>query len=164
MSDDDVTLGIALPLDTDGFLRRECPTCEREFKWFPNPDPESDGPMDNTVPDEAGYYCPYCGVQAPADGWLTKAQVEAVENMAALQVVGPMLKDFGRNVESITRKSGGLVEVSMDYDEPEELAPLDEMDDMRIIAFACHPSEPIKVLEDWTRPVRCLVCGEHAGT
>ena len=25
---------IALPLDNDGFLRRECPSCERQFKWF----------------------------------------------------------------------------------------------------------------------------------
>ncbi len=34
MSDDEVMLEISMPLDSDGFLRRECPTCEREFKWL----------------------------------------------------------------------------------------------------------------------------------
>jgi hypothetical protein len=40
MSDDDVTLEMSMPLDSDGFLRRECPTCEREFKWFSTPEEE----------------------------------------------------------------------------------------------------------------------------
>jgi hypothetical protein len=35
---DEVQLSMSLPLDGDGFLRRECPTCEREFKWLPSPD------------------------------------------------------------------------------------------------------------------------------
>ena len=34
MSDDDLALEMSMPLDSDGFLRRECPTCEREFKWL----------------------------------------------------------------------------------------------------------------------------------
>ena len=28
-----------IPLDSDGFLRRECPTCEREFKWLLHREP-----------------------------------------------------------------------------------------------------------------------------
>ncbi len=32
MTDDKVSFGMTIPLDSDGFLRRECPTCEREFK------------------------------------------------------------------------------------------------------------------------------------
>ena len=36
MTYDKVTLGMTIPLDSDGFLRRECPTCEREFKWRPS--------------------------------------------------------------------------------------------------------------------------------
>lgn len=30
------------PLDSDGFLRRECPTCEREFKWLPSCEGEAE--------------------------------------------------------------------------------------------------------------------------
>ena len=31
---DEIRVPVSLPLDSDGFLRRECPTCEREYKWF----------------------------------------------------------------------------------------------------------------------------------
>jgi len=37
--------------------------------------------------------------------------------------------------------------------------PLTEPDDMRRIDFACHPAEPVKVLESWSEPPHCLVCG-----
>lgn len=32
--DDEIKISVSIPLDDDGFLRRECPTCEQEFKWF----------------------------------------------------------------------------------------------------------------------------------
>ena len=73
-----------------------------------------------------------------------------------------MLKDFGEDMDRIGRNSGGLINVSMEYDEPNELDPLTEADDMRRVDFACHPTEPVKVLDDWDRTVRCLVCGEAA--
>ena len=31
---------------------------------------------------------------------------------------------------------------------------------MTRVDFACHPSEPLKVLDDWREPVRCLICGQ----
>lgn len=31
-----MSFGMTIPLDSDGFLRRECPICEREFKWRPS--------------------------------------------------------------------------------------------------------------------------------
>ncbi len=31
---------IELPLDDDGYLRRQCPTCERLFKWHYGPTPQ----------------------------------------------------------------------------------------------------------------------------
>ncbi len=157
MSDDEVTLAMSMPLDSDGFLRRECPTCEREFKWLPSTDQDDE---DIAVPDDAGYFCPYCGVQAPTGSWLTQAQVALAENMVQREVLGPMLKDLGKNIEGIGRSSGGLINVSMEYDEPDELDPLIETDDMRRVDFACHPGEPVKVLDDWQKPVRCLVCGD----
>lgn len=45
---------MAVPLDLDGFLRRECPTCEREFKWLANTGEEEEA---SEVPDE-GLCCP----------------------------------------------------------------------------------------------------------
>lgn len=157
MSEDEVTLDMSLPLDSDGFLRRECPTCEREFKWLPSSDNEE---ADVAVPEDAGYFCPYCGVQAPVDSWLTQTQTDLAQNIIQRQLLGPMLKDLGKDMDRIGRNSGGLITVSMEYDEPRELDPLTEADDMRRVDFACHPGEPVKVLNNWDRAVRCLVCGE----
>ena len=139
MSDDEVTLGMSIPLDSDGFLRRECPTCEREFKWLQTSGETDEG---TETADEGGYFCPYCGVQAPADTWLTGAQVALAQNIVATELVRPMLRKFGT------------------YDEPERLDPLTEADDMTRVDFACHPSEPLKVLDDWRKVVRCLICGK----
>ena len=71
MGERKVELAMSIPRDSDGFIRRECPTCERQFKWLPTPDGETGTPM-----PFGGYFCPYCGVQASANAWLTKAQLE----------------------------------------------------------------------------------------
>jgi hypothetical protein len=143
-----------MPLDNDRFLRRECPTCEREFKWFVSAEDEAGpGPV-------GGYFCPYCRIQAPPGSWLTRAQVEVANNTVAREIVGPMLDDFSRDLGRIARRSGGMLRVDVQTKTPKRLDPLVERDDMRRIDFACHPSEPLKVLDDWDRDVFCLICSE----
>jgi DNA-directed RNA polymerase subunit RPC12/RpoP len=156
MSDDDVTLEMSMPLDSDGFLRRECPTCEREFKWFYTPEEEGTA----ALIIDGGYFCPYCGVQAETNTWLTQTQVEVAQNMVATQVLGAMLKKFGDDIKGIGRSSGGVMSAEVKYDAPDELDPLTEVDDMTRVDFECHPTEPVKVLDDWDKPVRCLMCGQ----
>jgi hypothetical protein len=166
---DEVQLSMSLPLDSDGFLRRECPTCEREFKWLPSLDPDAD--EDVTETDGAGeapesYYCPYCAVTAPLDAWLTKAQVAAVDEIVQRELIEPELDKLARRIDRLNRSSGGLIgiEARLERDEPEPAPELDEPNDMRRIDFTCHPAEPVKVLDDWDRPVHCLLCGEPAVT
>jgi hypothetical protein len=146
-------LSMSVPLDSDGFVRRECPTCEREFKWLWAEDTGSDAEPD-------AHYCPYCRVQSPADSWWTKAQLEHAQDVAMREVVGPELKSFQRSLAKMARESGGLIRVQGDKIVMDEPSPLDETDDMRLIDFPCHPSEPVKVADDWAKPVYCLVCGE----
>lgn len=155
MSDDDVTLEMSMPLDSEGFLRRECPTCEREFKWLPTPEgDETAAPV-----ADGGYFCPYCGVQAQANAWLTKAQVELAENVVATRVVGPMLENFGKDLRNIGRGSGGMLRAEVHSDRPNAIDPLTEVDEMTRVDFECHSTEPVKVLDNWDKPVRCLICG-----
>ena len=43
---------VSFPLDSDGFIRRECPHCEREFKWHHGPaneGVEQQPPWDTTI-------------------------------------------------------------------------------------------------------------------
>jgi hypothetical protein len=138
MSDDEASFEMVIPLDSDGFLRRECPSCEREFKWRSS---EAEDEQGAESADRAGYFCPYCGVQAPVDAWLTQAQLALAQNIVTREVIAPMVSRLGA------------------YEKPGKLDPLTEADDMTLVEFPCHPSEPLKVLDDWSKPVRCLICG-----
>ena len=144
-----------IPLDSDGFLRRECPTCEREFKWRPTP--EDDVP---TPAPTAGFFCPYCAVQAGPDAWFTKAQIEQATAVMYDEVVGPELAAFKKSVEGMNLSGGPIdIRAEVKIDKPEPPAKLDERDDMRRIDFPCHSAEPVKVLDDWSGEVHCLICG-----
>jgi hypothetical protein len=129
-------MSVSLPLDEDGFLRRECPECERECKWLYSEDSEPS-------PDD-GYACPYCAKRATPERWWTPAQADFAAKSAGNQLLGEMLGKF--------RRSG--FEVSLDPPP----TPLTEVNDMRRVDFECHPGEPVKVREDWNGPVHCVVC------
>lgn len=156
----DEVLKMSVPLDSDGFLRRECPTCDREFKWLPSGDSDTDndpsaGAGNAIDTDPAGYFCPYCGVQAPPSSWFTKAQIDAAKAVT-LQHIVPELENMGKGLE---RSSGGLIGIRVEVPDAPDTPTLTEADDMVRVDFVCHPSEPLKVLESWDRDVRCLVCG-----
>jgi hypothetical protein len=155
LSDEKVELSVTIPLDADGFLRRECPTCERELKWMPTPEGVEPVP----VPD-GGYFCPYCGVQAGPEAWHTRAQVEYFQRIAKARVVDPMLVKFGNDIRQMGRRSRGVFSVSIEHERSDEPEPLSDDDDMRRVDFECHPSEPIKVLQDWNGAVRCIICDQ----
>lgn len=146
-------ISISLPLDSDGFLRRRCPTCEREFKWLCASEGE-----EATPPPEGGYFCPYCAAQAPPDSWPTTAQLEAAEAKIFGEVVKPGLDKLEKQA---TSASGGFLRVTVGRGgEAVPPSPLAEADDMRQVDFPCHSDDPVKVLDDWPHAVHCLICGE----
>jgi endogenous inhibitor of DNA gyrase (YacG/DUF329 family) len=137
------------PLDADHFLRRECPSCTKEFKWHhartaSRPDDAADPPQ---------YICPLCGKAASHDQWFTQDQLryrdEMVEFYKMDVVNGEMQRFFGSN-----------------YKPGRSTAPapsaLFESNDMIIVEPPCHPWEPVKVPEERADagPLFCLICGE----
>lgn len=151
---------MTLPLDADGFLRRECPTCEREFKWLSSPASDA---SDTEAQHAVGirYYCPYCGVQAPDSAWHTKAQIASARAIVMRVLVVPQLDELERKLDLLNRSPGGLIKLSakLERDEPEPQPTLVETDDMRRTCATCHPAQPVKVLDDWTGTLFCLICG-----
>ncbi len=146
-------LSMNLPLD-EGFLRRQCPNCEREFKWHHGP---TEGrPDDYADPDV--YWCPYCGETAPGDHWWTEVQLEHAQETLAGPAMRMVADELG---DAFKGTSGGSISfsVSTDDDEPEPPAALHEPTDMMIVEPPCHPWEPIKIDESWTSPIHCLLCG-----
>lgn len=152
----DISISMSFPLDEDGFLRRECPSCERQFKWWHTPDDENDAAE---VGEEVeAYFCPYCYEPAPPGSWWTKEQVEYMQHLAAAEALEPQLRSMKNNLERGNRRSKWInIEMSVpDLSRPE---PLVEPDDMVRIDLPCHPEEPLKVDETWEQEVACLVCG-----
>jgi len=139
-------MSIPVPLDDDGFLRRACPSCEREFKWLP-----SEGVSTTVETETQDYFCPYCGSQAKPDAWFTGAQLEHVRAVAlghATTEISKSLMRAARTSKAMTFKPG----------RSETPAAPTESNDMRRVDFDCHPSEPIKISEDWSAPIHCLIC------
>ncbi len=154
---EDTHFTVSFPLDDEGFARRACPTCIREFKWFHTEDDESDDP-----PEE--YFCPYCGVAAKLTEWQTEEQMRYIEEEAIARIAGPFVERLQGSFGSGGRSIGGLLELSLSVEMPErrQAAPVFEPNDMRRVDFTCHPKEPVKVDEAWTGAVHCLCCGEVA--
>jgi len=146
----EVLATLTLSVDDDGFLRRECPHCEREFKWL-------HGDRGEPMP-EGGYHCPYCDGRSE-EGWWTRPQLVHIEAVVAYQAE-EMLHDAMKPLE---RSSSKHVKFTVSRS-PNQLVPAvpDEPNDMRRVEFACHQAEPVKVLEDWSGPVHCLLCGQTA--
>ena len=155
---DEVVVPYSLPLDSDRFLRRECPTCERECKWYS----AADGEAAEKIPD-GDYFCPYCAIQALPTAWFTQAQVALPRGLLKSEVAGPAIEKFAESLKDIGRRSGGFLKVEGgNHRRPARPDPLTETDDMRRVDFGCHPDEPVKVLDDWCGAVHCLIRGEGA--
>ncbi len=143
---------VQLPLDDDGFLRRECPHCLQEFKWHHGPTAgRPEGEADPPV-----YYCPRCGVSAKPDQWWTEEQLTFIQESAA----GPALRELSDELGKAFRGVKGVTYKPSHDDEPEPPAALHEPNDMVILAPPCHPWEPVKVPEEATARAYSLICGE----
>jgi hypothetical protein len=147
-------LSVTMPLDSDGFLRRECPNCEEQFKWHHGPANEEA----ESMPSPPAYYCPLCGMPADMDSWWTKEQLDYATGTAMPAVMREVERELKDTFKS-TRNSLLRFEVK-GSDHAEVPAALTELDDMQIVASPCHSHEPIKVPDDLPGPFHCLVCGQ----
>lgn len=144
-------ISVKLPLDSDGFLRRECPRCEQQFKWH-------HGPANREAEEQAPsnvYYCPLCGLPAGLDEWWTHEQLDYSIGFAEPAVIRYAIDEL----TSVFKRNKNFKFRSGSVDLPEVPASLVEPDDMQIVASPCHAYEPVKVPETLTGPIYCLLCG-----
>lgn len=125
-------------------MRRECPKCEREFKWHYGPTDER--PSDFNDPPV--YYCPLCGRESDPDEFFTQEQAE----FATGYVMLPAMEELEAEMK------GAGFNFKIDSIDPPD--PITEPDDMLIVAPPCHAWEPVKVPDESTAPYYCLLCGE----
>lgn len=151
-----MSTSISVPLDSDGFMRRECPNCEQQFKWRPS---QGDDPDSLETVDQ--YYCPMCGQAAGLDSWWTPEQLEHAEEAImpeAMRQIQDALGNASRGNKHVKFKA------SSDLGDMPVPEVLHEPDDMVIVEPPCHPQEPVKVPDDVQPPFHCLVCGEPFAT
>lgn len=144
-----VTIELTLPLD-EGFLRRQCPACEREFKRVGDRAQMSEQPSE--------LYCPYCYQQSGPASWWTITQIEYQNAVAIHQVVRPQLEQMTRHMGKIRT---GFVDLRMEISPISTPDPLEEPADMTRVVPECHPEEELKILTDWTLDVACHQCGHR---
>jgi hypothetical protein len=164
---------VELPRDAGGFVRRECPRCQCDFKTRPRAHDAcilqrrlaSLFPFENAhesfdeVPDG---WCLYCGHRAAGDEWLTPAQQAHVEDVARAwanhvryEQLAYVSRTLGHNPRPtfVSVKPRAL---------PEPLPP--EADDLRLLPLVCC-GEEVKAHEDWGGPIFCPRCGiRHGGS
>ncbi len=147
-------ISVSLPLD-EGFLRRECPSCERQFKWFNG---IADNKPEGAVAVEQ-YFCPYCGKLAATDAWWTREQLEYVQDIGQNAVTRRLRDELGDSMKALEKT--GFLSVSLKGGDASDPAPLIEPQDMVIVEPPCHDYVPVKIAEGWTEPIHCIVCGRE---
>lgn len=145
---------VSLPLDSDGFLRRECPHCMQEFKWHHGPANEE---AEQAPPAEV-YHCPLCGQPAGLESWWTPEQLDYIQQ-AAMPSVMQSLEDELDGMFRSTNSKHLSIKRTGHLDSREAPMPLVENDDMSIVTSPCHAYEPVKIPEPAASPLYCLICG-----
>jgi hypothetical protein len=163
---------LSFPLDSDGFLRRQCQLCRKEFKILLNEDElgdlsqegiesfmlehsEEKDPEESS--EEGNFFCPYCRQTAGNDKWWTEEQDafiklhlnNIVSSIINDSFIRPLNRDFG---SSKTVKFEGK---ELDLKEP-WISP--EPNDMEIFELPCCQRK-IKIDENWSGEIYCYFCG-----
>lgn len=149
--EDQIQMTTDFPLDDDGFLRRECPSCEHQFKWYAHQEGDPDAEVVNQ------YYCPLCGEPSGLEAWWTPDQLSYAQGSAGPafdRYLGDMVAGALKGIKGLDFKANRNFTLGIPTPDP-----LTESNDMVIAQPPCHPNEPVKVPEANTGRVHCLICG-----
>jgi len=174
-------------LDRDGFFRRACPSCGREYKVRAAPEDlayslqlafREVGPEigENAVDEpektrsEKRVYCPYCGHCAQSSRALPERLWLYLRRWAMREVILPQLRQMASDLERSFRSYGthsremvsiGVTFKANDFSlPPRPIAGPEPPDMKRVRLLCCHGD--IKVLDGWQDIVICPLCGTEA--
>jgi len=168
---------VPFPVDDEGYFRRECPYCRKEFKILLEKneiedmihqledsyllDESSKAEADDDGEEETLFTCPYCGQEASKDNWWTQEQLLHIrthlENLLAdmvnEQFIRPLRRKFGRKTSGplLIRFEGKEMEKKKAWMSP-------EASDMRIFDLLCC-GRKVKIEPEWSETVYCFFCG-----
>jgi len=173
---DEIKMNISFPLDNDGFFRRACPFCQREFKIKISNEElknliqksedsymlkkeeislsEKESFKENEIKE---FYCPYCGQEASAGRWWTIEQKKYIQTYMENIMTDIINKNF---VEKMKKGFQGNKFIKFEGKKLKMKEPQISSDDndMMIINLSCCQSK-IKILKGWAKIVYCFYCG-----
>lgn len=184
---EDNLLHFSMPfsLDRDGFFRRSCPNCGRDFKTKADPADMSSilQPAFQRIEDEIGgislssvdgqqtspqhISCPYCNHHAESGDMLTVEFRQYFKRFIVREYVLPsihrMFSGFSDGIKESSRPMGAFgIKVSFDYDStlpPRPISGPEPPDMMPVDLLCCGKS--IKVRDGYFAINRCPYCGEE---
>jgi len=174
----EIRMNLPFPLDDDGFFRRECPFCRKEFKVllerveltdlaqkgidsFMIELKEETTDLDDNEHSGTEFICPYCGQRAPSDSWWTQEQFAymgiVAKNIMAKIVNENLIRPLKRTSQ---RPSSGMVSIRFEGKEMKQQEPWisPEVNDMEKFDLPCCQRK-IKIEENWLNAVHCFFCG-----
>lgn len=89
---------VGLPMDSDGYLDRECPSEKCEFEFKVHGADWKDKVSDDHVT------CPFCGHVADSGKWFTQAQARTLEEAAIAQISSVISGALKRDADSWNRR------------------------------------------------------------
>jgi hypothetical protein len=173
-----IEMSISLPLDDDGYFRRECILCRREFKVLLEKDEltnlaqsgidsfmieAEEGATNDNEEETAGneFTCPYCGQQARKDSWWTQEQLAYIQviahnilaKMVNEELIRPLKRSFGRTAT-------GPISLKFEAEEMKQQEPWisPEINDMDLFDLPCCHRK-MKVDEIKSGVIHCFFCG-----
>jgi len=169
---------LPFPLDDDGFFRRECPLCSKEFKVLLKKEELADlaqkgiesfmlEQIEETTnseeysTSEIEFFCPYCGQLASMDSWWTHEQIAyigiVINNITARIVNDEFIRPLNR---AFRKPISGMLSMRFEGKEIKQEEPWisPEVNDLEIFDLPCCQRK-IKIDENWADKVYCFFCG-----
>lgn len=141
-----------LSADAQGYVRRRCDACRREFAARLGPESGADW-----------YWCPYCGSRQSWDRWFTPTQRAAIEDglaEAALEIVSEQIDDA---LADLTSASDGILAFhASGHHYPTRQCPVEATNDLVERPAPCHLEVGLKLDPSWTTAPHCHLCGARA--
>ena len=136
---------VSISTDSDGFVSQECPACSKRFKVVF--DEGSDQPIG---------HCPYCG-HTGQNCWWTQEQADYLTAIAGEEIAGPLLDDFARKINRMSRPGDFLKVNAKVKHEPRPPKPGEPDGPMAVATFDCC-GERIKH-DGSASTLHCVICG-----
>jgi hypothetical protein len=176
---DQIQLSISISTDRDGFMRRTCSACGRDFKTEIDPADlqsllssycQKQGLEIGAARKEGTHtcflWCPYCSHQDEAQQMMTEETTDYLKRIAYRECVLPMMNQLFSNLQDSfggSRRSGGFISLSVEFKHSRPIAPVrpihgPEPGDFKRVTFVCC-NEKIKLSEYWMDVSLCSFCG-----